>query len=119
MSVSISSMAIGLSIGEIITTRTNVCTDSTPYAGISDGKLITCFNGKCRSMLKVRDRTSCIPDVTRYIINMLSNLLFNMFRGIKSNLAIHVENGQPVIHHDDGVDTIGDDSAFTAKPREN
>ena len=148
MSVSVASMAISLSIGEIdgvvrtvlhtcktvftpagslcssinhpvIATRTNVCTDSTPYAGLSDGKLITCFNGKCRSMLEVRDRTSCVPDVPRYIINLLSNLLFNMFRGIKSNLAIHVETGQPVIYHDDGVDIIGGESAFTAKPREN
>ena len=148
MSVAVASVAICLSIGEIdgvvrtvlhtsktvftpagslcssinhpvITTRTNVCTDSAPYAAISDGKLVTRFNGKCRSMLKVRDRTSCVPDVTRYIINLLSNLLFNMLRGIKNNLAIHVETGQPVIYHDDGVDIIGGDSAFIAKPREN
>ena len=75
MSVSIASMSISLAIGEIdgivravlhtsktvftsagslcssinhpvITTRTNVRTDTAPHAGISDGKLITCFNGK-------------------------------------------------------------------------
>ena len=147
MSVTVASVTNGLSIGEIygivrtvlhtsktvftpagslcssinhpvITTRTNVRTDTAPYAGISDGKLVTCFNGKCRSMLKVRDRATCVSDVTRYIINLLSNLLFNMFRGIKSNLAIHVETGQPVVNHDDGVDIIGGDSAFTAKSRE-
>ena len=147
MSVSISSMAIGLSIGEIdgivravlhtsetvftpagslcpsinhmvIATRTNVRTDTTPYAGIGDGKLVTCFNGKCRSMLKVRDRTTNVPDVTRYIINLLSNLLLDVFRGVKGDLAVHVESRQPVIHHDDGVDVIGGDSAFTAKLRE-
>ena len=113
MSVTVASMAIGLSIGEIdgvvrtvlhtsktvftpagslcssinhpvIATRTNVCTDSTPYAGISDGKLVTSFNGKCRSMLKVGYRTTCVPDVTRYIINLLSNLLLDVFRGIKA-----------------------------------
>ena len=143
MSVAVASMAIGLSIGEIdgivrtvlhtsktvftptgslcssinhsvISTRTNVCTDSTPYAGISDGTLITCFNGKCRSMLEVRDRTSCVPDVPRYIINLLSNLLLNMFHGVKSNLSVHVESRQPVINHDDGVDVIGGNSAPTA-----
>ena len=75
MPVSVASVAIGLSIGEIdgfvrtvlhtsetvfapagslcpsinhpvITTRTNACTDTTSYAGICDGKLITSFNGK-------------------------------------------------------------------------
>ena len=143
MSVSISSMAIGLSIGEIygivrtvlhtsktvfapagslgssinhpvIATRTNVCTDSTTYAGISDGKLITCFNGKCRSMLEVRDRTTCEPDVTRYIINLLSNLLLDVFRRVKDNLSVHVESGQPVVNHDDGVDVIGGDATPAA-----
>ena len=148
MPISISSVAIGLSIGEIdcivrtvlhtsktvftpagslcssinhpvIATRTNVCTDSTPYAGTSDGKLVTCFNGKCRAMFKVRDRTTYVPDVTRYIINLLGNLLLNMFHGVKSNLPVHVESRQPVIYHDDGVDIIGAESAFTAKPRKN
>ena len=148
MSVSISGMAIGLSVGEIdgvvrtvlhtsktvftsagslrptinhpvVATRTNVCTDTAPYAGIGDGKLVSCFNGKCRSMLEVRDRTTCEPDVTRYIINLLSNLLLDVFRRVKSNLSVHVESRQPVVHHDDGVDVIGNDSAFTAQLREN
>ena len=148
MPVSVAGVAIGFSIGEIdgfvrtvlhtsetvftpagslcpsinhpvITTRTNVCADSTPHAGISDGKLITSFNGKCRSMLEVGDRTTCEPDVTRYIINLLSNLPLDVFRGVKGNLSVHVESRQPVVNHDDGVDIIGADSAFTAKPREN
>ena len=143
MSVSISSMAIGLSIGEIdgvvrtvlhtsktvftpagslcpsiyhsvIATRTNVCTDTTPYAGIGNGKLVTCFNGKCWSMLKVGDGATCVPDVTRYIINLPSNLLLDVFCGVKSNLSVHVESRQPVINHDDGVDVIGGNSAPTA-----
>ena len=108
MSVSVASMAISLSIGEIdgivrtvlhtsktvftpagslcpsinhsvIATRTNVRTDTTPYAGIGDGKLVTCFNGKCRSMLKIRYRATCVPDVTRHIIYLLSNLLLDVF----------------------------------------
>ena len=148
MSVTVASVAIGLSIGEIdsvvrtvlhtsktvftptgslrptinhpvVATRTNVCTDTAPYACIGDGKLVTRFNGKCRSMLEVRDRTTCEPDVTRYIINLLSNLLLDVFRGVKSNLSVHVESRQPVVHHDDGVDVIGNDSAFTAQLREN
>ena len=143
MSVSVASMAIGLSIGEIdgvvrtvlhaskavltpagslcpainhsvIATRTNVCADTAPHAGIGDGKLVTRFNGKCRSMLKVRYRTTCVPDVTRYIINLLSNLLLDVFRGVKGNLSVHVESRQPVIHHDDGVDVIGGNAAPTA-----
>ena len=148
MSVAVASVAIGLSIGEIdcvvrtvlhtsktvftsagslrptinhpvIATRTNVCTDTAPYACIGDGKLVTRFNGKCRSMLKVRYRTTCVPDVTRYIINLLSNLLLDVFRRVKSNLSGHVESRQPVVYHDDGVDIIGGDSAFIAKPPEN
>ena len=148
MSVSVARMAISLSIGEIggvvrtvlhtsetvftpagslcpsinhtvITTRSNVCTDFTPYAGIGDGKLVTRFNGKCWSMLKIRDRTTCVSDVTHYIIYLLSNLLIDVFRGVKGNLSVHVESRQPVVHHDDGIDIIGSDFAFTAKPREN
>ena len=148
MSVTVASVAIGLSIGEIdgigrtvlhtsetvftpagslcpsinhsvIATRTNVRTDTTPYAGIGDGKLVTCFNGKCRPMLKVWHRTTYVPDVMRYIINLLGNLLLDVFRGVKSYLTVHVESRQPVVHHDDGVDIFGADSAFTAKLREN
>ena len=70
-------------------------------------------------MLEVRDRTTCEPDVTRYIINLLSNLLLDVFSGVKGDLSVHVESGQPVVYHDDGVDIIGADSAFTAKSREN
>ena len=143
MSVSVASVAIGLSIGEIdgvvrtvlhtsktvftpsgslssslnhavITTRTNVCTYTAPHAGIGDGKLVTRLNGKCRSMLKVRYRATCVPDVMLYIINLLSNLLFDVFRGVKGNLSVHVESGQPVVYHDDGVDLIGNDSAPSA-----
>ena len=143
MSVAVASVAIDLSIGEIdgvvrtvlhtsktvftaagslcssinhsvIATRTNVCTDTAPHAGIGDGKLVTCFNGKCRSMLKVRYRTTCVPDVTRDIINLLSNLLLDVFRGVKGNLSVHVESRQPVVHHDDGIDIIRYDSAPTA-----
>ena len=148
MSVTVASVAIGLSIGEIdsvvrtvlhtsktvftsagslcssinhpvIATWTNVCTDTAPHAGSGDGKLVSCFNGKCRSMLEVRDRATCEPDVTRYIINLLSNLLLDVFSGVKGDLSVHVESGQPVVYHDDGIDIIGADSAFTAKPREN
>ena len=143
MSVTVASVAIGLSIGKIdgivrtvlhtsktvftaagslrpsinhpvVATRTNVCTDTAPYACIGDGKLVTCFNGKCRSMLKVRDRTTCVPDVTRYIINLLSNLLLDVFRRVKSNLSVHVESRQPVVHHDDSIDIIRYDSVPTA-----
>ena len=148
MSVSISSMAIGLSIGEIygivrtvlytrktvftpagslcssinhpvITTRTNLCTYSTPYAGICDGKLVTRLNGKCLSMLIVRDRSTCVPDVMRYIINLPSNLLLDVFSAVKGNLSVHIESRQPVVHHDDGVDVIGGDATPAAKLREN
>ena len=148
MSVTVASVAIGLSIGEIdsvvrtvlhtsktvftptgslrptinhpvVATRTNVCTDTAPYACTGDGKLVTRFNGKCRSILEVRDRTTCEPDVTRYIINLLSNLLLDVFRRVKGNLSVHVESRQPVVYHDDGVDVIGNDSAFTAQLREN
>ena len=143
MSVTVASVSIGLSIGEIdgivrtvlhtsqtvftpagslcssinhpvIATRTNVCADSTPHAGISDGKLITRFNGKCRSMLEVRDRTTCELDVTRYIINLLGNLLLDVFRGVKSYLTVHVESRQPVVNHNDGVDVIGGDATPAA-----
>ena len=143
MSVSISSTAIGLPIGEIdgivrtvlhtsktvftpagslcpsiyhsvIATRTNVCTDTAPHAGSGDGKLVSCFNGKCRSMLKIRDRATCVPDVTRYIIYLLSYLLLDVFRGVKGNLSVHVESLQPIVYHDDGVDVIRSYSAFTA-----
>ena len=148
MSVSVASVAIGLSIGEIdgivrtilhtsktvftsagslcssinhsvIATRTNVRTDTAPHAGIGDCKLVTCFNWKCRSMLKIRDRSTYVSYATRHIINLLSNLLFDVFSGIKGNLSVHVESRQPVVHHDDSVDVIRGDSAFTAKPREN
>ena len=143
MSVAVASVAIGLSIGEIdcvvrtvlhtsktvftpagslcpsinhsvIATRTNVSTDTAPHAGIGDGKLVMRFNGKCRSMLKVWYGATCVSDVTRYFINLFSNLLLDVFSGVKGNLAVHVESRQPVIHHDDGVDVIGSDSAFTA-----
>ena len=143
MSVSVAGMAIGLSIGEIdgvvrtvlhtsktvftpagslcssinhsvIATRTNMRTDTAPYADIGDGKLVTCFDGKCRPMLEVRHRTTCVPDVTRYIINLLGNLLLDVFSRVKGDLSVHVESRQPVVNNDDGVDVIGGDSAFSA-----
>ena len=143
MSVAVASVAIGLSIGEIdgivrtvlhtsktvfiptgslcssinhpiIATRTNVRTDTAPHAGIGDSKLVTCFNGKCRSMLKVGDGATCVPDVTRYIINLPSNLRLDVFSGVKGNLSVHIESRQPVVYHDDSVDVIRGDSALTA-----
>ena len=65
-------------------------------------------------MLKVGDGAMCVPDVTRYIINLLSNLLLDVFRGVKGNLSVHIDSRQPIVYHDDSVDVIRGDVALTA-----